>query len=99
MTSNPSAKKLLRERSGERAKFNEALNILSQIDKDQTPATDRALAIQGSAMVEHAVESTIRTHLRKDLDLTESARLFGFRENGPLASFGARALMGYALGE
>lgn len=97
MTLNPSAKKSLRKHSTAKPGFNEALRVLKAVHDETGPAADRALAIQGTAMIEHALEIEIKSHFKRNDDETLQ-RIFGARENGPLCSLGARIQIAYALG-
>jgi hypothetical protein len=85
MTSNPSAKTTLRIRASEKASFLNAISILSQVShlKNRSPSADRALVIQGTAMIERALEVSISEHFRQDMDPEEKSRLFGIPRKWP----------------
>ena len=96
--SKPSPKTLLRRRASEKTGYHDALHILHFAYSDKGTAADRALAIQGAAMIEHALEARITEKLSPKLDSDDLDALFGISANGPISTLGARILIAHALG-
>jgi DNA-binding MltR family transcriptional regulator len=64
--------------------------IIDEIEK----AGDRAAAILAASMIEDRLEKAVKTFLHEDKEITPAM----FEGLGPLASFSAKARMGFVLG-
>ena len=89
----PSPKTLLRRRASEKTGYHDALHILHFAYSDEGTAADRALAIQGAAMIEHALEARVTEKLSPKLEWDDLDALFGISANGPISTLGARILI------
>lgn len=83
--------------SRENPDINACLTEMEKLSSSDNRISDRALAIVGGAIIEHALKSAI-TQKFIELSAADRKSIFSYEGSGPLSNLGSCILIGYALG-